>query len=248
MPRYYPNSRFSDCWSSAGNVTFFHRDGVCFWKKRANPDFPGTPDQLDQLQVHHRAINAWKRLSHGTQTEWNRLAVPVVSHRPPFDGKGRISGYNLFVSAYHGFAQLGDEHVPEPQPFRDFPIFVAEYSGIGTVHQEHDTPSDIILKFRVLMPECQEPARYRLMTRLQFTYPGMGRQPGYLRSHIAAGNCTSSDCIVEVPVADYVRKWNLSPSLNLYQVHCRYLLIDTQTGYRCNYRRTSFLMNCQPYR
>ena len=248
MPRYYPNSRFSDCWSSAGNVTFFHRDGVCFWKKRANPDFPGTPDQLDQLQVHHRAINAWKRLGHDTQTEWNRLAVPVVSHRPPFDGKGRISGYNLFVSAYHGFAQLGDEHVPEPQPFRDFPVFVAEYSGIGTVHQEHDTPSDIILKFRVLMPECQEPTRYRLMTRLQFTYPGMGRQPGYLRSHIAAGNCTSSDCIVEVPVTDYVRKWNLSPSLNLYQVHCRYLLIDTLTGYRCNYRRTSFLTNCQPYR
>ena len=241
MPRYYPNSRFSDCWSSAGNVTFFHRDGVCFWKKRARPMFPRTPDQLDQLQVHHRAINAWKRLSHDTQTEWNRLAVPVVSHRPPFDGKGRISGYNLFVSAYHGFAQLGDEHVPEPQPFHDFPVFVAEYSGIGTVHQEHDTPSDIILKFRVLMPECQEPTGYRLMTRLQFTYPGMGRQPGYLRSHIAAGNCTSSDCIVEVPVADYARKWNLS--LSQYQVHCRYLLIDTLTGYRCNYRKTSFLLS-----
>ena len=91
------------------------------------------------------------------------------------------------------------------------------------------------------MPECQEPTGYRLMTRLQFTYPGMGRQPGYLRSHIAAGNCTSSDCIVEVPVADYARKWNLS--LSQYQVHCRYLLIDTLTGYRCNYRKTSFLLS-----
>ena len=74
----------------------------------------------------------------------------------------------------------------------------------------------------------------------------MGRNAGYLRSHIAAGNCTATDCIVEVPVADYVRKWNLS--LSQYQVHCRYLLIDTQTGYRCNYRRTSFLVNCQLYR
>lgn len=241
MPRYNPNFIFSDCWSSAGNVTFYHRGGVCFWKKRARPEFPGTPDQLDQLQVHHRAINAWKSLSHDTQTEWNRLAVPVVSHRPPFDGKGRISGYNLFVSAYHGFAQLGVEHVPEPQQFQDFPVFVAEYYSADKSSSEN-----LMLRFRVLLPECQEPARYRLMTRLQFTYPGMGRNAGYLRSHIAAANCTATDCIVEVPVADYVRKWNLS--LNRYQVHCRYLLIDTQTGYRCNYRRTSFLVNCQLYR
>lgn len=77
------------------------------------------------------------------------------------------------------------------------------------------------------------------MTRLQFTYPGMGRNAGYLRRHIAAGNCTSSGCIVQVPVSDYRQKWNLD--LPQYQIHCRYLLIDTLIGYRSNFRKTSFL-------
>lgn len=234
MPKYEPNFRFSDCWASAGNVTFYHRDGVCFWKTRSCPVFPGTPGQLEQLEIHHRALEAWRNLDHDLQMEWNSLAVAVVSHRPPFDQQGRISGYNLFVSAYHGFAQLGDEHVPLPQPFEDFPVFVAEYSGV-----EAASPSDLVLRFRVMLPECLEPTRYRLMTRLQFTSPGKGRQPGYLRSHIAVDNCTSSDCIVEVPVADYVSKWDLD--LHEYQVHCRYLLIDSMTGYRCNFKKISFL-------
>ena len=239
MPRYYPNLCFSDCWSSAGNVTFYHRDGVCFWKKRACPDFPGTHGQLDQLQVHHRALSAWNSLEHGTQLEWNRLAVNVISHRPPFDGKGHISGFNLFVSAYHGFVQLGREHVPEPQPFQDFPVFHAEFSTA-----ESTSPSDLVLKFRVLLPECPTPTRYRLMTRLQFTAPGKGRQPGYLRSHIASANCTGTDCIVEVPVTDYLRKWNLN--LPQYQVHCRYLLIDSHTGYRSFFKKHSFLTDSIP--
>ena len=37
-----------------------------------------------------------------------------------------LSGYNLFVSAYHGFAQLGNEHVPEPQPYPQFPSAALE--------------------------------------------------------------------------------------------------------------------------
>ena len=236
MPKYEPNFRFSDCWASAGDVTFYHRDGVCFWKKRSCPVFPGTSGQLDQLEIHHRALNAWRELPHDEQLQWNNLAGPVVSHRPPFDGKGKISGYNLFVSAYHGFAQLGDEHIPMPQPFEDFPVFVTEYSDV-----EAASESDLVLRFRVMMPECLEPVRYRLMTRLQFTSPGRGRQPGYLRSHIAADNCTGTDCIVEVPVADYARKWDLD--LQEYQVHCRYLLIDTKTGYRCNFKKISFLIS-----
>jgi hypothetical protein len=233
MPKYEPNSRFSDCWASAGDVTFYHRDGVCFWKKRFCPVFPGTPRQLDQLEVHHRALESWKSLEHETQLQWNTLAKPVVSHKPPFDGKGGISGFNLFVSAYHGFAQLGDEHIPIPAAFEIFPVFVAEFSDV-----EAASSSDLLLRFRVMLPECLEPIRYRLMTRLQFTSPGRGRQPGYLRSHIAVDNCTSSDCIVEVPVADYVRKWDLD--LQEYQVHCRYLLIDSNTGYRCNFKKISF--------
>jgi len=50
----------------------------------------------------------------------------VPSHRPPYDDNHHISGYNLFVSAYHGFAQLGREHVPAPQPYPQFPSAALE--------------------------------------------------------------------------------------------------------------------------
>lgn len=235
MPKYEPNSRFSDCWASAGDVTFFHRDGVCYWRRRACPEFPGTPGQLDQAEIHHRAIKAWRGLEHPVQENWNTLAVPVVSHKPPFDDKGKISGYNLFVSAYHGFAQLGQEHVPTPCAFEQFPVFHGEFASAEKVGE-----SDLILRIRVRLEETDEPQRYRLMTRLQFTSPGKGRQPGYLRSHIASSNCTDSDCIVEVPVADYVSKWGLD--LPSYQVHIRYLLIDSITGYRSQFKKKSFLI------
>ena len=51
MPKYLPNTRFSDCWGSAGDVTFYHRDGVCFWRKRACPEFPGTVLQMEQQSI-----------------------------------------------------------------------------------------------------------------------------------------------------------------------------------------------------
>lgn len=41
----------------------------------------------------------------------------MAAHRPPYGDGNSISGYNLFVSAYHGFAQLGDERVPVPRRF-----------------------------------------------------------------------------------------------------------------------------------
>lgn len=236
MPKYDPNYRFSDCWASAGDVTFYHRDGVCFWKKRSYPVFPGTPGQLDQLGIHHRALNAWRGLTHDEQLRWNSLAGPVVSHRPPFDNKGKISGYNLFVSAYHGFAQLGDEHVPAPAAFVEFPVFVANYAGT-----EEFGPDGGIIKFRVEMPECLEPERYRLLTKLQFTSPGRGRQPGYLRNFITSENCTSDDCIVSVPVSNIRSQWNVEGGL--FQVHCRLLLLDSRTGYRSQYKKISFLIS-----
>ena len=55
------------------------------------------------------------------------MAKGVVSHRPPFGQKNSISGYNPFVSAYHSFAQLGNEHIPEPVMFEPFPIFSMDY-------------------------------------------------------------------------------------------------------------------------
>lgn len=104
MPSFIPNILISDCWGSAGQVTFYHRDGKCYWKNKPASEFSETSRQLDQAQLHHRALEAWRSLEHKVQEEWNRHSDPVVSHRPPFDGTSRISGYNLFVSAYHGFA------------------------------------------------------------------------------------------------------------------------------------------------
>ena len=126
MPKFHPTPIIQDCWSSIGNITFFHRNGQCFYKRKINPVFPGTPAQLDQQQVHHRAILAWQHLPHSVQLEWRNIAKSVPSHRPPYDKNHHISGYNLFVSAYHGFAQLGREHIPEPQPFPEFPSAALE--------------------------------------------------------------------------------------------------------------------------
>lgn len=238
MPKYLPNSRFSDCWSSAGNVTFYHRDGVCYWKKRACPEFPGTLGQMEAQSVHLRALQAWREVPDEMKEQWNSYAVNVHSHKPPFKEDHHITGHNLFVSAYHGFAQLGEERVPEPCAYEDFPVFLAEYSSCDVVEEDV-----LVLRMRVKLENCQEPERYRLSTRIQLTSPGRGRQPGYLRSYIATENCTGSECVVEIVVPDYKNVWDLD--LQEYQVHMRYLLIDAKTGFRCNFKKLSFLMALQ---
>ena len=226
MPKYMPNSRFSDCWSSVGEVTFFHRDGVCFWRKRAHPVFPGTMAQMERQSVHLRALEAWRGLEAEVQEKWNSLAVPVHSHRPPFRKDHNISGYNLFVSAYHGFAQIGEEHIPEPAPWRKFPPFSVELAGC------EDVEGVLVIRFRVNMPQESEPTRYRLHTKLQLAAPGGGKRPGYMRMFVAGKNCGGNESIVEVRVPDYKTVWGLD--LNAYTMHCRLTLIDTVTGYRGN--------------
>ena len=235
MPLYEPNTRFSDCWSSVGDITFFHRDGKCFWKTKPVCVFPGTAGQLDQGDLHRRALAAWRTVEHSDQEVWNDYAKSVTSHRPPFDSSSHITGHNLFVSAYHGFAQLGDEHIPVPTKFQEFPVFVAKYSGV-----EEFSPDSGIIKFRVEMPDCQETTIYRLLTKLQFTEPGKGRRPGYLRNFIASENCTSSDCIVKIQVGNFRQQWEIEGES--FQVHCRYLLLDSRTGYRSQYKSISFLI------
>lgn len=231
-----PNSRFSDCWSSMGEVTFFHRNGVCFWKKRAHPKFPGTPAQLEHQAIHLRALEAWRKLAPEVQERWNELAVSVISHKPPFRKDHHISGHNLFVSAYHGFAQLGDEHIPEPQVYEEFPAFVCEYDS-STI----ENGTNLRIRLRVKMEGKVIPSKYRIAVRIQLTRAGAGRQPGYLRSFIASGNCTSEDCIVEIVIPDFKDIWKLD--LDSYQVHLRYFLIDSKTGYRNIFKRKSFLMS-----
>ena len=234
MPLYKPNTRFSDCWSSVGEVTFFHIDGVCYWKNKAHPVYPGTPGQRANEEVHKRALEAWKNLPADVQEAWNERAKVVPSHRPPYDGTSGITGHNLFVSAYHGFAQLGDEHVPVPAVWRPFPIFVME--PVDAVADGED----LRIRMRVLLSECSDPTRYRLLTKLHLAAPGRGRDSGQLRNFLAEGNCAGEDSIVTVTIPDYRSIWSID--LQEYQVHCRYLLIDTQSGYRCIHHSKSFLL------
>ena len=106
MPVYHPNTRFSDCWGSAGDVTFYHRDGACYWRSRDRHSFCGTSAQLKALDVHRRAVDCWKMIPDDIKEEWNGFASVVEPHKPPFDGSSHITGHNLFVSAYHGLPIL----------------------------------------------------------------------------------------------------------------------------------------------
>ena len=64
MPKYIPNSRFSDCYASVGNITFFHRGGECYFRTNANPTFTGTAGQQVQLSIHQRGLREWRNLNH----------------------------------------------------------------------------------------------------------------------------------------------------------------------------------------
>ena len=236
MPKYIPSQPFTDCWGSAGNVTFYHRNGVCYWKTRSQFRPSGTPAQLEHAELHHRALMAWNSLDHEVQLQWGEYARAVPSHRPPFNADHHISGHNLFVSSYHGHAQLGNEHVPEPMAWEDYPVFHLEY-----VSAERAEPDGIRLVARVMLEKAIDPLRYRVLLKVQLTEPGRGRQPGYLRNSLALSNCRSSCSEVEFLIENYKKTWPVSgPS---YQVHCRYLLIDAVTGYRSNYKKASFVIN-----
>ena len=218
MPKFHPTPIIQDCWSSIGNITFFHRNGQCFYKRKINPIFPGTPAQLDQAQVHHRAILAWQHLPHSVQLQWNLYAKSVPSHRPPYDKNHHISGYNLFVSAYHGFAQLGNEHIPVPQPFPQFPSAALELlqiipgTGVAT------------LRCRLTLSDTVNPERWHLSARIHLTAPGVGCDPRKMRSCMAI---RTHDNEVEFSVPN--------SGNNNCQAHIRYRLIDEVTGYRNNW-------------
>ena len=220
MPKFHPTPIIQDCWSSIGNITFYHRNGQCFYKRKIKPVFPGTPAQLDQAQVHHRAILAWQQLAHSVQLQWRELAKSVPSHRPPYDDNHHISGYNLFVSAYHGFAQLGREHVPVPQPYPLFPI-----SHLQLLQVDSGTSSETVsLRCRLTLQNTDNPARWHVSARIQLTAPGVGCDPGKMRSCMATH---LSDTVIAFTV----------PNLGLedYKVHILYRLIDEVTGYRNNW-------------
>lgn len=223
MPRFLPDSRFSDCWSSVGDRTYYHIKGKCYWRRKSSPVYPCTPEQQYRLELHRRAIAAWRSLDDGTQSLWNGFATEVPAHRPPFLGENHISGYNLFVSAYHGFAQMGDEHTPEPQPFSEFPQFRID-GGSASV-----SGRDLLLKVRLWTDGGG--GRFRLLGKIFISGPGGGCRTSGLRSFLAAGDTFT--------IPDYRELYGLDEGPE-YRAHIRYLLLDSVTGCRCDYRRTEF--------
>ena len=234
MPRFVPSVLISDCWGSVGDLTFYHIDGRCYYKKKSQCEFKGTAGQLEQLEVHRRALAAWREVPLSEQKIWHEYGKGALSHRPPFDGTSHISGQNLFVSAYHGFYTLGNEHAPTPQPFTPFPIDALEFLCC-----ERPNPDDLILRFKLTFENCPSPERYHLLLKLQLTSPCKGKKPGLMRNFLANAPCAAGDSIVEFLIRDYRDIWGLD--LPEYQAHCRYILLDRQTGYRNIYTPLSFI-------
>ncbi len=238
MPRYYPNQLFVDCWSSVGNVTFYHRDGLCYWRSKSTLEFAGTASQLRALDVHRRALNAWRGVPCDEKARWRELAEPVQSHRPPFGIDGGISGYNLFVSAYHGFAALGNEHIPVPTAFREFPSFALDFAGadcVGTLGMR--------LKFILAVDSAVDVNDYALLGKIQLTYAGKGCNPGKMKNVLASEVVPICSGIYEVSfvIDDYRNFCGIDE--NRYSIHMRYLLIDRERGYRSMYQKLSALFS-----
>lgn len=227
MAAVYQNTCFSDCWGSVGDVTCYHRNGRCYVRRRSSLVFPGTDAQLASLAAHRRALAAWRQLAQGVQEVWNSLARDVSPHRPPFGTGAHISGQNLFVSAYHGFITLGNEHVPEPVPFRSFPPF-----GLEFLEAEAVDDKDLVLYFDLNMFRERHPERYAVLAKVQLAKAGGGCNPGLMRNVLE-----DPDYIMEDPertvafrILDY-RKFS-GIDAQEYTLHARVFLLDRERGYR----------------
>ena len=163
---------------------------------------------------------------HRCNTQYTlHCAVRPPLHRPPYDDNHHISGYNLFVSAYHGFAQLGREHVPVPQSYPEFPISSLQVlattcsNGVATIRCH-------------LTLATSTPDRWHTSARIQLTAPGVGSDPSKMRTYMGIRN-PDNEIVFNVPSTD----------IEDYQVHLRYRLIDSVTGYRNNWHKLSSIIN-----
>ena len=233
MPRYIPTIPFEDCYGSVGNRTYFHWKKNCYYKKKAYTEFKGTDAQLVQADLHHRALEAWRSIPWEEQKIWNKYAVEVPSKRAPYDKKAHISGYNLFVSAYHGFAQLGNEHVPAPVRYSSFPDFFLDLESNQVVEGTY-----LLLNFFYSIGYGHNGRRYRLLLKLELTRPGHGRQPGLQRNFLANSNCPVEDSRISFLIPDFRETWKLD--LPEFTAHCRFILLDTETGFRSRERMRTF--------
>ena len=233
MIESFPNVLVSDVYGSAGGVTVYHRDGKVCLRRRSRARYPGTAAQLEHLAVHRRALAAWRGVPHEVQLVWNEFAQEVEPHRPPFDHSSWISGQNLFVSAYHGFAVLGRERVPEACRFEGFPSAVVE--GVSAVEVE-----DVLeLRLSVAGVEDADCSRYWLYGQVQLSDYGFGTSSKLKwRSVLADGDCSSAPVVMRVP--QWREIWRNVGCAKRFSLHWRFVLIDGVTGYRSQRFKGSF--------
>ena len=233
MPAFIPDIPLSDCWGSVGEVTFYHRDGRCMLRSRPRPVFAGSPAQLRQLELHRRAIAAWGSLPHRAQAEWNRLAHGVPSHRPPFGDGNSISGYCLFLSAYHGLAALGRESVPSPAAPGPFPVRSLAVTGART------EGSSLVLETALTLEPSAPEGRFRLLAMLQLAPEGRGRNPGLMRRFLPPSPAEPGTTAAPLRIPDYAALFRLGSGARRLSVHIRHSLLDTITGLRSDSRSLS---------
>lgn len=231
MPLYRPSILLSDAYGSAGSVTFYHRNGRCYTRKRVKVSNPGTPAQLEHLAIHRRAMAAWASLDRDTQLKWIEYETTAEPHRPPFDHKAHISGNNLFISAYHGFALMGNEHTPEPNPFENLPPFAMVFQSAMVVE------NDLHILARATIGEHDYPERYCIYVRLSISAPGTGYSLRGMRGFLAEGNGSG---FVTITVSSYQNFWDVE--LPEYQLHSQCILLDRETGFRSQYQRHSAII------
>lgn len=94
---------------------------------------------------------------------------------------------------------------------------------------------DVELRFRLTMCGTDEPSRYRALGKIQIDAPGVGRNPGMMRNYLS--DSVPGDTMSEI-VFNVSRK---RFDLDMFQLHLRYLLIDSKTGYRSQYQSLSAL-------
>ena len=234
MTLFRPNIVVSDVFGSAGDVTAHHRDGKTYLRKRSRPVHPMSPAQEAHLEVHRRALAAWRELPDAEKERWNWFAREVEPHRPPFDHGSWISGQNLFVSAYHGFFTLGDEHVPEAQRFVPFPPFAV------SVVEAAEVGGDLVVRVETAGVSYAEASRYWLYGQVQLMPAGRGIGNAAWKSVLAAGPCSESP--VQFVLKDWRTVWPEVAAASALQMHGKFVLLDAETGYRSQKHRKSFIV------
>ena len=133
--------------------------------------------------------------------------------------KAHISGNNLFVSAYHGFALMGNEHTPAPQPFRMPPPFLVSFEAAIV------EDGDLLLTVDAHVSQDAHPERYRLYSRLRLTYPGKGYGVRGMRGFLAEGDC-SGQMTIRIPA--YTEICNLTEER--FQIQAMSILLPRDAG------------------